>query len=167
MPLAVFVSNNVFLSGREDPEPATIEVDPLVGRITAVHEHRRPRDKYPDLLDEDWHDCGDKWLLPGLVECVCLKFAASVVLILHMVTSSHVHLNEPGRTHWEGFSAGTQAAVSGGVTAVIDMPLNSIPPTTTVANLEVKRAAARGADLYTDVGFWGGVIPGNDVRLDF
>ena len=85
---------------------------------------------------------------------------------MHISTSSHVHLNEPGRTHWEGFRTGTQAAVSGGVTAVIDMPLNSIPPTTTVANLEVKREAARSTDLYTDVGFWGGVVPGNHVRLE-
>ena len=78
--------------------------------------------------------------------------------------SSHVHLNEPGRTHWEGFNTGTRAALSGGITAVVDMPLNSIPPTTTVANLETKKAAARG-QCYTDVGFWGGVIPGNEVRL--
>lgn len=85
---------------------------------------------------------------------------------MQLPTSSHVHLNEPGRTHWEGFRTGTQAAVSGGVTAVIDMPLNSMPPTTSVANLEVKRQAAKSADLYTDVGFWGGVIPGNDVCLN-
>jgi hypothetical protein len=74
MSLAVFVSNNVFLSGREDLGPATIEVDPLVGRITAVHEHRQPRSKYPHLLAEDWHDYGDNWLLPGLVECVCVQY---------------------------------------------------------------------------------------------
>lgn len=76
--------------------------------------------------------------------------------------SAHVHLNEPGRTHWEGFLTGTQAAISGGVTTVVDMPLNSIPPTTTVENLETKRDAARG-QCWTDVGFWGGIIPGNDV----
>ena len=84
--------------------------------------------------------------------------------ILILIDSSHVHLNEPGRTDWEGFWTGTRAASSGGVTTVIDMPLNSIPPTTTVHNLEAKRAAASG-QCFTDVGFWGGVIPGNQVRL--
>ena len=79
-----------------------------------------------------------------------------------MSFSAHVHLNEPGRTDWEGFETGTRAALSGGVTSVIDMPLNSIPPTTTVENLEIKRATAVG-HCYTDVGFWGGVIPGNEV----
>lgn len=59
---------------------------------------------------------------------------------------------------------GTQAAISGGVTTVVDMPLNSIPPTTTVDNLEAKRNAARG-QCWTDVGFWGGIIPGNDVSV--
>ena len=75
-----------------------------------------------------------------------------------------MHLNEPGRTEWEGFWTGTRAAASGGVTTVVDMPLNSIPPTTTVAHLEQKRAAARG-QCWTDVAFWGGVIPGNQVRF--
>lgn len=73
-----------------------------------------------------------------------------------------MHLNEPGRTDWEGFWTGTRAAASGGVTTVVDMPLNSIPPTTTVEYLEAKRAAARG-QCWTDVAFWGGVIPGNQV----
>lgn len=76
--------------------------------------------------------------------------------------SAHVHLNEPGRTDWEGFWTGTRAAASGGITTLVDMPLNSIPPTTTVNNLEEKRAAARG-QCWTDVAFWGGVIPGNQV----
>ena len=76
--------------------------------------------------------------------------------------SAHVHLNEPGRTEWEGFWTGTRAAVSGGITTVVDMPLNSIPPTVTVANLEIKREAAKG-QCFCDVAFWGGVIPGNEV----
>jgi dihydroorotase-like cyclic amidohydrolase len=76
--------------------------------------------------------------------------------------SAHVHLNEPGRTDWEGFQTGTRAAASGGVTTVIDMPLNSIPPTTTIGNLNVKQDAARG-QCHVDVGFWGGVVPGNQV----
>jgi allantoinase len=75
-----------------------------------------------------------------------------------------VHLNEPGRTDWEGFRTGTQAALSGGVTTVVDMPLNSIPPTTTVINLKVKQAAAEG-QCWTDVGFWGGIIPDNQVSI--
>jgi allantoinase len=80
-------------------------------------------------------------------------------------SSSHVHLNQPGRTAWEGFATGTSAAVAGGVTTLIDMPLNSIPPTTTVANLEEKRAAARSTGVSCDVGFWGGIIPGNEGDL--
>ena len=72
MSRAVFVSNNVFLPGREDPGPATIEIDSLAGHITTVHEHRRARDEYPEVPDGDWHDYGDNWILPGLVECVCV-----------------------------------------------------------------------------------------------
>ena len=88
----------------------------------------------------------DEVLLPGLVD-------------------AHVHVNEPGRTEWEGFASATKAAASGGVTTIIDMPLNSIPPTVTVAALDEKRAVARDQS-YVDVGFWGGAIPGNvpDLR---
>lgn len=77
--------------------------------------------------------------------------------------SAHVHLNEPGRTEWEGFWTGTRAAASGGITTIVDMPLNSIPPTTTVENLRIKQKAATG-QCWTDVAFWGGMIPGNQVR---
>jgi allantoinase len=73
-------------------------------------------------------------------------------------------LNEPGRTEWEGFYTGTQAAAFGGVTTVVDMPLNAIPPTTTVANLKEKIAAAQGK-CWVDVGFYGGIIPGNAADL--
>src|SRR6476469_2589459 len=83
----------------------------------------------------------DEVLLPGLVD-------------------SHVHVNEPGRTEWEGFATATRAAAAGGVTTILDMPLNSIPPTTTVAGLEVKRQAADG-QTWVDVGFWGGAVPDN------
>lgn len=82
----------------------------------------------------------DAVLLPGLVD-------------------SHVHVNEPGRTEWEGFRSATLAAAAGGVTTIVDMPLNSIPPTTTAEALEIKRRAAAGA--YIDVGFWGGAVPEN------
>jgi allantoinase len=87
----------------------------------------------------------DEVLLPGLVD-------------------SHVHVNEPGRTEWEGFASATRAAAAGGVTTVVDMPLNSVPATTTVAALEVKRAAAAG-QVAVDVAFWGGAVPGNAADL--
>ncbi len=83
----------------------------------------------------------DEVLLPGLVD-------------------THVHVNEPGRTDWEGFATATAAAAAGGVTTIIDMPLNSIPPTVDSGALEVKRAAATG-QCSVDVGFWGGAVPGN------
>jgi allantoinase len=76
------------------------------------------------------------------------------------VVDTHVHVNEPGRTEWEGFASATRAAAAGGVTTIIDMPLNSIPPTTTVAGLEAKRAAA-APQAQVDVGFWGGAVPSN------
>jgi allantoinase len=87
----------------------------------------------------------DEVLLPGLVD-------------------THVHVNEPGRTEWEGFASATRAAAAGGVTTIIDMPLNSIPPTCDVDALELKRAAAAD-QAYVDVGFWGGAIPGNGGHL--
>jgi allantoinase len=87
----------------------------------------------------------DEVLLPGLVD-------------------SHVHVNEPGRTEWEGFASATRAAAAGGITTIVDMPLNSVPPTTTVPGLEVKRAAALG-QVSVDVAFWGGAVPGNAAEL--
>jgi allantoinase len=90
-------------------------------------------------------DLGELALLPGLVD-------------------THVHVNEPGRTEWEGFATATRAAAAGGVTAIVDMPLNSLPPTVDVAALEVKRKAADG-QIYVDVGFRGGAIPGNSGAL--
>ncbi len=81
----------------------------------------------------------DAVLLPGLVD-------------------SHVHVNEPGRTEWEGFRSATLAAAAGGVTTIVDMPLNSLPPTTTAEALAIKRAAAQPS-AYIDVGFWGGAVP--------
>lgn len=77
---------------------------------------------------------------------------------------SHVHINDPGRKEWEGFPTATKAAASGGFTTIVDMPLNSIPPTTTVANLKTKLNAAQGR-IHVDVAFWGGVIPGNENEL--
>ncbi|VDB85289.1 unnamed protein product [Peniophora sp. CBMAI 1063] len=141
--LRVFTGDNVLLSSSSEPGPATIEASVSTGRITAIHHERRRQDAYPE--GTEYLDAGDLYVLPGLVD-------------------AHVHLNEPGRTDWEGFWTGTRAAASGGVTTVVDMPLNSIPPTTTVANLQEKRAAAKG-QCWTDVAFWGGVIPGNQDHL--
>jgi allantoinase len=82
------------------------------------------------------------------------------VVLLPGLVDSHVHVDEPGRTEWEGFATATRAAAAGGVTTIIDMPLNSIPPTVDVAALEVKRKSAEG-QCFVDVGFWGGAVPGN------
>jgi allantoinase len=82
------------------------------------------------------------------------------VVLLPGLVDSHVHVNEPGRTEWEGFASATRAAAAGGVTTIIDMPLNSIPPTVDMAALEVKRKSAAG-QCFVDVGFWGGAVPGN------
>jgi allantoinase len=90
-------------------------------------------------------DVGDACLLPGIVD-------------------THVHINEPGRTEWEGFVSATRAAAAGGVTTLVDMPLNSIPPTTTVPHL-LKKAEAMEGKCAVDVGLWGGVIPGNVAEL--
>jgi len=81
------------------------------------------------------------------------------------VVDSHVHVNDPGRTEWEGFTSATRAAADGGVTTIVDMPLNSIPPTCDVPALETKRRTAE-SQAFVDVGFWGGAIPGNvpDLR---
>ncbi len=90
-------------------------------------------------------DAGEAVLMPGIVD-------------------AHVHVNEPGRTRWEGFATATKAAAAGGITTLVDMPLNSIPPTTTLAGFTEKLAAASGK-CSIDVAFWGGVIPGNTDEL--
>jgi allantoinase len=98
-----------------------------------------------------------------LPEGVDVVEAGSAVVLPGLV-DTHVHVNEPGRTDWEGFETATRAAAAGGVTTLLDMPLNSIPPTTTVAALEAKRAAARGR-CAVDTGFIGGVVPQNEAEL--
>ncbi len=107
--------------------------------IAAVGDYGTPLEAAREI------DLGDLALLPGLVD-------------------THVHVNEPGRTEWEGFATATRAAAAGGVTTICDMPLNSVPPTTTVAALEEKRAAAAGK-CWVDVAFWGGAVPGNEASL--
>lgn len=93
-----------------------------------------------------------------------VELADNEVLMPGLV-DTHVHVNEPGRTDWEGFASATRAAAAGGVTTIVDMPLNSIPPTTTVAGLEVKLATA-WSQAYVDVGFWGGAVPHNLADLE-
>jgi allantoinase len=93
------------------------------------------------------------------------RLAADEVLLPGLV-DTHVHVNEPGRTHWEGFATATRAAAAGGVTTIVDMPLNSLPPTTDAASLDAKRAAAAG-QCSVDVALWGGAVPGNEpARAD-
>lgn len=90
--------------------------------------------------------------------------APDTAYVVPGIVDTHVHINEPGRTEWEGFVSATEAAALGGATTLIDMPLNSIPPTTTLEGLRVKQQAALG-ELMVDVGFWGGAVPGNVADL--
>lgn len=98
------------------------------------------------LLDFPIEDVGDCVVMPGIID-------------------PHVHINEPGRTDWEGFETATRAAAAGGITTLVDMPLNSTPVTTTRKNLKLKIEAAKNK-LQVDCGFWGGVVPGNGKELD-
>ncbi len=91
-------------------------------------------------------DFGDAFILPGLVD-------------------THVHINEPGRTEWEGFDTATQAAAAGGVTMLVDMPLNCVPETVDVPSLEQKRRAAQGK-VWVDWAAWGGVVRGNAGAIE-
>ncbi|MFF3482712.1 allantoinase AllB [Streptomyces sp. NPDC002701] len=111
------------------------------GKITAVRAHDAEVPAGARL-----EDFGDDVLLSGLVD-------------------THVHVNDPGRTEWEGFWTATRAAAAGGITTLVDMPLNSLPPTTTVGHLRTKQDVARSR-AHVDVGFWGGALPGNvkDLR---
>src|SRR5207245_9249309 len=90
--------------------------------------------------------------------------ASDSSVVMPGLVDTHVHVNEPGRTEWEGFRTATRAAAAGGVTTIVDMPLNCIPATTTFAGLKAKLAAASG-QLHVDVAFWGGVVPGNSSEL--
>lgn len=95
----------------------------------------------------------------GLVAPEVMELAGDEVLLPGLV-DTHVHVDEPGRTDWEGFASATRAAAAGGVTTLVDMPLNSIPPTVDVEALQVKRKTA-ARQCHIDVGFWGGAVPGN------
>jgi allantoinase len=96
----------------------------------------------------------------GTPSTVGTLFDAGSAVVLPGLVDTHVHINDPGRADWEGFETATRAAAAGGITTLVDMPLNSIPATTNVAALEAKRRAAKGR-CHVDVGFWGGVVPGN------
>jgi len=119
------------------PQPATIFIEN--GKIAAIEPFDTPHQGLTVL------DVGDAVVMPGLVD-------------------SHVHINDPGRSHWEGFESATRAAAAGGVTTLVDMPLNSSPVTTTAAALATKAEAAAGR-CRVDYGFWGGVVPGNEDAL--
>jgi allantoinase len=118
-------------------------VTPVGSRPASIHVRGDVIERVGDFddADETVEDFGDLTLMPGVVD-------------------SHVHVNEPGRTEWEGFETATHAAAAGGVTTIVDMPLNSIPPTTSVAALEAKVHALRGK-CRVDVALWGGAVPGN------
>ena len=100
---------------------------------------------------------------PGRVSSANLIDVGESVVMAGLV-DTHVHINEPGRTEWEGFETATMAAAAGGVTTFVEMPLNSIPATTTVEAFRGKLASAEGK-LFIDAGFWGGVVPGNCGEL--
>jgi len=133
-------SNRVVLPDAVRAASIHIE-DGKIARIDTVSERSAMASAERSVVD-----VGDLVVLPGLVD-------------------THVHVNEPGRTEWEGFATATRAAAVGGITTIVDMPLNSVPATTDVAALEAKRAAARG-QCAVDVAFWGGVVPGNAGDLD-
>jgi allantoinase len=135
-------STDLMVRGRrvitpEGERPASIHIrDGVIAAISS----------FDDILSGPRvHDAGDGVVMPGLVD-------------------AHVHINEPGRTEWEGFVTATQGAAAGGVTTLIEMPLNSIPATTTAAAFREKIAAAANK-LWVDTGFWGGVVPGNVPEL--
>jgi allantoinase len=132
----VFRARRAVVDGAERPAAVLVSGE----RIEAVLPFDLPVDAAEEVVLAD-----DEVLLPGLVD-------------------THVHVNEPGRTEWEGFATATRAAAAGGVTTIVDMPRNSLPPTVDVAALDAKRAAAAG-QCAVDVGFWGGAIPGNADQL--
>ena len=121
----------------EGVRPAAIAVS--AGRIERVAPVDAPLEADTEI------DAGDAVVMAGLVD-------------------THVHVNDPGRADWEGFTSAGRAAAAGGTTTIVDMPLNSSPVTTTVAALETKVAAAEGA-CRVDYGMWGGIVPGNIEEL--
>ncbi|MEV8475348.1 allantoinase AllB [Streptomyces sp. NPDC051173] len=150
MPPVELVLRSTRVVTPEGVRPASVTV--AGGRIAAVLPYETDVPRGPGVYAPGQHapgaaveDLGDDVLLPGLVD-------------------THVHINDPGRAEWEGFATATRAAAAGGITTLVDMPLNSLPPTTTLENLRVKQDAARGR-AHVDLGFWGGALPGNLADL--
>src|SRR5437660_4408627 len=136
MAVQVFTSSRVVLPGKMGAFAVFVDEQRIVEVV--------PRNQIPRSVPVT--DLGDLAILPGLVD-------------------SHIHINEPGRTEWEGFWTATRAAAAGGVTTLVDMPLNSVPATTSVEGLRAKIEAAR-EQCWVDVGFWGGVVPGNTSQIE-
>src|SRR5712672_2803546 len=131
MAVKAFTSSQVVLPGKIGAFAVLVEGQKIVEVV--------PRNEVSDPIQIT--DFGDLAILPGLVD-------------------SHVHINEPGRTEWEGFRTATRAAAAGGYTTLVDMPLNNLPETTTVEKLRLKQSAACG-QCMVDYGFWGGVVADN------
>lgn len=144
--IAVVTGKRVYLdSSYSEPIAATITVDLQTGKITSIQKGVYLTSAPSGVPLDCFHDAVDLVVMPAVVD-------------------THVHVNEPGRTQWEGFETATKAAAAGGCCTIVDMPLNSIPPTTTLENLKTKVHEAR-SQCYVDVGFYGGVIPGNCKQL--
>ncbi|XP_017113479.1 allantoinase isoform X2 [Drosophila elegans] len=143
----LFLSRRIFLGDGSQNSlihgGIIVDTDGIIRRVL-----RSPQEVNTYLYNtesESVYDFGDLVLMPGLID-------------------PNVHINEPGRKDWEGFVTATKAAAGGGFTTIIDRPTNATPPTVSVAGLKAKTATARGK-IYVDVGFWGGLIPGNGDQL--
>lgn len=130
------VSSRVVTGGSTIPAAVVVQDDTIIDVVDSAD--------LPDGIRIE--DVGDLVVSPGLID-------------------AHVHVNEPGRTEWEGFESATSAAAAGGVTTIIDMPLNSSPVTTNAENLRLKREAATGK-CHVDVGFYAGLVPGNEDQIE-
>jgi len=135
MAVQAFTSSRVVLPGKIGAFAVIVEGQRIVGVV--------PRKDVPDSIQVT--DFGDSAILPGLVD-------------------SHIHINEPGRTEWEGFRTATRAAAAGGYTILVDMPLNCVPATTSPEALEAKRKAAQG-QCQVDWAAWGGLVPDNAEQI--
>ncbi len=135
-----FVSKRIATPDGIRPGAIVVRNDTREGKISGIV----PADQVP--ADTEVHDFGESTILPGLVD-------------------SHVHINDPGRAEWEGFETATRAAAAGGYTMLVDMPLNCLPPTATVAALAAKRAAAEGR-CWVDWLAWGGVVSDNQAEIE-
>jgi allantoinase len=136
MPVFAIHSSNTIIG--QSIQEATILIDN--GKISGV------MNGFPDSLPCEVIDAGNQVVMPGLID-------------------PHVHINEPGRTDWEGFDTATRAAIAGGLTTLVEMPLNASPVTTTVEAFDAKLEAA-GGKLHANCGFWGGLVPGNTNEIE-